>query len=164
MDYLNSNNINKYFPHETFKNNQKEIVLDINHSFINEDKKFYILEAGTGTGKSAIAVSLAGASEDAYILTSTKLLQDQYERKYDIATIKGRNNFTCLSNQDTCDNGDCLNYVHCEYYDDCIYHNQVDNGLNENITCLNIASAYFGFRYQHFPKRDFMIIDEAHNL
>ena len=40
------------------------------------------VEAPPGVGKSHVAMTLARWSGDAYLLTSQKLLQDQYEREF----------------------------------------------------------------------------------
>ena len=42
--------------------------------------RVFVVEAPPGVGKSHIAMTLAHWSCDAYLLTSQKLLQDQYER------------------------------------------------------------------------------------
>src|SRR5919198_1781380 len=56
-----------------------------------------LVEAPPGVGKSHIAVTLARWSGDAYLLTSQKLLQDQYEREFgaDLQIVKGRDNYFC---------------------------------------------------------------------
>ena len=48
-------------------------------------------------GKSHLALTLARWSGDAYLLTSQKLLQDQYEREFGDALqlVKGRENYVC---------------------------------------------------------------------
>ncbi len=44
--------------------------------------RLFVVEAPPGVGKSHLAVTLARWSGDAYLLTSQKLLQDQYEREF----------------------------------------------------------------------------------
>ena len=85
-----------------------DIIQNINDA-IRQGYKYIILEAGTGTGKSAIATTLAKMYESAYILTMTKQLQSQYSNEFDFPLVKGRGNFACLnSNLDaTCDMGTC---------------------------------------------------------
>ena len=56
---------------------QKE-VLDEVEAALAQSKKFIILEAPVGFGKSAIAASLCNHLGSAYLLASTKQLQDQY--------------------------------------------------------------------------------------
>ena len=69
-----------------------EIIEAIEMGFKN-----IIVEAGTGTGKSAIATSIARYIQDSYILTMTKQLQNQYldDFSYMLAEIKGKSNYNC---------------------------------------------------------------------
>ena len=46
--------------------------------------RLFVVEAPPGVGKSHLAVTLARWSKNAYLLTSQKLLQDQYEREFEI--------------------------------------------------------------------------------
>ena len=46
--------------------------------------RVFVIEAPPGVGKSHLAMTLARWSGDAYLLTSQKLLQDQYELLQDI--------------------------------------------------------------------------------
>src|ERR1700740_1074756 len=64
---------------------------------IAEDRRaprVLLIEAPPGVGKSHLAMTLARWSGDAYLLTSQKHLQDQYEREFgaELALVKGRNN------------------------------------------------------------------------
>lgn len=59
--------------------------------------RVFVVEAPPGVGKSHVAMALAHWSGDAYLLTSQKLLQDQYEREFgaDLQLVKGRDNYRC---------------------------------------------------------------------
>ena len=96
------------FPFEEPRTGQLEIIQDINDA-IKNGYKYIILEAGTGTGKSAIATTLAKMYGSAYILTMTKQLQSQYSNEFDFPLVKGRGNFACLNDnlESTCDIGAC---------------------------------------------------------
>ena len=96
------------FPFEKPRMGQLEIIQDINDA-IRKGYKYIILEAGTGTGKSAIATTLAKMYESAYILTMTKQLQAQYSNEFAFPLVKGRGNFACLNEnlETTCDMGAC---------------------------------------------------------
>ena len=96
------------FPFTTPRTGQLDIIQDI-YDAIRKGYKYIVLEAGTGTGKSAIATTLAKMYESAYILTMTKQLQSQYSSEFDFPLVKGRSNFSCLlDNLDsTCDIGVC---------------------------------------------------------
>lgn len=85
----------------------KEIAKAIDGGF-----KYILLDAGTGIGKSAIAMTLANFYESAYVVTVTKQLQDQYSDDHHITAIKGRGNFSCKSQTFfgrtfNCDDGYC---------------------------------------------------------
>jgi Rad3-related DNA helicase len=56
-----------------------------------------LVEAPPGVGKSHVAMTVARWSGSAYLLTSQKLLQDQYEREFgrDVQLVKGRDNYLC---------------------------------------------------------------------
>ena len=96
------------FPFKEPRMGQLEIIQDINDA-IKKGYKYIILEAGTGTGKSAIATTLAKMYESAYILTMTKQLQSQYSNEFAFPLVKGRGNFACLNEnlETTCDMGAC---------------------------------------------------------
>ncbi|MDI6818279.1 MAG: ATP-dependent DNA helicase [Methanothermobacter thermautotrophicus] len=96
------------FPFPQPRPGQLDIINDI-YQAIEEGYRYVILEAGTGTGKSAIACTLAGIYQPAYILTMTKQLQDQYAREFGFPVVKGRSNFFCLNDnlESTCDMGTC---------------------------------------------------------
>ncbi len=96
------------FPFHQPRLGQFDIIQDI-HDAIKNGYKYIILEAGTGTGKSAIATTLAKMYGSAYILTMTKQLQSQYNAEFEFPLVKGRSNFSCLNDglDVTCDMGSC---------------------------------------------------------
>ena len=96
------------FPFAEPRFGQLDIIQNINDA-IRQGYKYIILEAGTGTGKSAIATTLAKMYESAYILTMTKQLQSQYSNEFDFPLVKGRGNFACLNSnlEASCDMGTC---------------------------------------------------------
>ena len=98
----------EHFPFKQARHNQLELIEEILNAFDN-DKKYIILEAGTGTGKSAIAATLGQILQPAYILTMTKQLQRQYADEFGYPQVKGRNNFSCLDSGslNSCDQGTC---------------------------------------------------------
>jgi ATP-dependent DNA helicase DinG len=94
-------------------------------------KRFIIIEAPTGLGKSAVAVAAARYLGSAYILTATKQLQDQYTSSYGIPMATGKANWTCRiktkagayppCSQGACEAGmkliDCPHYLPFKEYD-----------------------------------------------
>jgi len=70
--------------------------MDQVRSALSQSKRFIILEAPVGFGKSAIAAWLCNRLGSAYLLTSTKQLQDQYSLDFGFPVVTGKANFTCL--------------------------------------------------------------------
>ena len=83
---------------------QEKIILEI-LTAIDQGYKNIILEAGTGTGKSAIATTIANYMETSYIVTMTNQLLNQYinDFSYMVNEIKGRGNYHC-NFKGCCDN------------------------------------------------------------
>ncbi len=99
----------EHFPFRESRPLQDAAIKLISDSWKN-GCKYVFLEAPTGFGKSAIAVTLARENPKAFILVSTKILQNQYvkERAYRTSDVRGRRNFRCMkSMKDTCDVGPC---------------------------------------------------------
>ena len=69
-----------------------EILTALDQGYTN-----IILEAGTGTGKSAIATTIANYMESSYIVTMTNQLLQQYLYDFEdmVNEIKGRSNYQC---------------------------------------------------------------------
>ena len=99
-----------FFPFDTPRDQQVEAIELARLAFDN-DKKFVIIEAGTGVGKSAIGVALnrlilseEGRSykqsgewgNGAYFLTTQKILQEQYVNDFsDMLSLKSSSNYQC---------------------------------------------------------------------
>lgn len=110
-----------HFPFPSVRDEQRraiEFALDV---FLNQKKRFVILELGTGVGKSAIGITLArylaehggttyfetpeGEKEEstgAYVLTTQKILQAQYMDDFGpssgknlMRSLKSANNYQC---------------------------------------------------------------------
>lgn len=80
-------------------------------------KKYFIIQAPTGVGKSAIAYALLNFFKEGmgYVCTNRKALQTQYLNDFkDLKEIKGRGNYECLESEGsrTCDKGDCKLWDH----------------------------------------------------
>jgi ATP-dependent DNA helicase DinG len=81
------------FPYPSMRRFQKEVLEQADQALAS--KKFIALEAPVGFGKSAVAASLCTYLSSAYVLTSTKQLQDQYASDFGFAVVKGKGNFQC---------------------------------------------------------------------
>ena len=128
-----------------------------------------LIEAPPGIGKSHVAMTLARWSGDAYLLTSQKLLQEQYEREFggELALVKGRDNYLCERYPGAAvptSRGACRRTrgPACA----CPYIRAKQAALNAAIFCTN--TAYFAtlrhWHAEHLRRRRLLIVDEAHNL
>ena len=172
------------FPFKTFRPYQKETILKMYEAF-NVGKRFVVLDAQTGSGKSVTGMTHAKNEKSAYILTPQKLLQDQYMRDfgYQIVDLKGRNAYLCVlalkknpsANKDTyCHRGLCKQAGKTklpECFDEssgrilCPYFKRLSKAQKADITLFNFKSFLFQANYaRQFGKRDLLIIDEAHNI
>jgi Rad3-related DNA helicase len=97
------------FPFAKPRPDQLETISEILKA-IDDGYRYIVLEAGTGTGKSAIAATLANIADSSYILTVTKQLQDQYLKDFnEFKVVKGRSNFKCRQYPGhACDEGKCI--------------------------------------------------------
>lgn len=156
------------FPFETPRPDQLETISEITQA-IDKGYRYIVLEAGTGTGKSAIAKTLSSIYDSTYILTSTKQLQDQYLNDFNgMCLVKGRKNFTCHKDSSlSCDEGRCIIEASgCENPTEvCDYHIQKRRALNSKTVISNYHYMFLELNYvKDFTRRHLMICDEAHNL
>ena len=154
--------LQKYPPRPEQKNIINEIIDAIEMGFKN-----IIVEAGTGTGKSAIATTIANYIGDSYILTMTKQLQNQYLDDFDymLSEIKGRSNYQCRLNRlSSCE--DCLkaeaNEKKCP---NCRYIEALRYAQGHPCVISNYDYLFYAGNYANlFGARDLLILDESHNL
>lgn len=117
-----------FFPLDYIRPNQDKVLDELDQA-LKSDYKFIFLEAPTGFGKSAVAVTLARFLGSSHICTSTKDLQTQYNRDFPyLSEVKGRNNFPCIVKEDmgireSCEYGPCLK----DDDFDCIYKTRMSD-------------------------------------
>lgn len=130
------------FPFKQARHNQLELITEILNA-LESDKKYVILEAGTGTGKSAIAATLAQILQPSYILTMTKQLQRQYADEFGYAQVKGRNNFTCKDSGglNSCDMGTCQTIRTTDGFS-CPYGIKIEKSKQKDVTDAEGESYY----------------------
>lgn len=160
LDWMIHWSLHGYYP----RNSQIKLINKINWA-IGEGYKNIILEAGTGTGKSAIATTLANMYEDSYILTMTKQLQEQYLDDFSdmLVEIKGRGNYTCNYK------GSCDFCIKAEYNlrrcGDCEYQLAFKRAVDAKNVITNYDYLYYvGVSNGLLDTRELLILDEAHNL
>ena len=82
------------------RDSQKEI-LDAVQQKLKSGYRKIILSAPTGTGKSAVAMTLAKSYENSFVVTSSKSLQDQYINDFEmLVPVKGKSNFPCFKSME----------------------------------------------------------------
>jgi len=182
-----------YFPEWMTPRPQQKAILKKIADGIDQGYTHILLDAGTGIGKSAIAVTLARYFCSAYIVTITKQLQDQYHEDFKYQVLKGRSNFDCIEGMDfndaTCDDGLCQtadllcdhgisrkgeflcfydSYGEPWYYkgnDPCHYWFQKGRSVQSPITLMNYASFFPEMNFMdHFGERVLAVFDEVHNM
>ena len=163
MDLTNEK-FQEIFPFPSPRAGQKELITKILSAY-ESGKKFVVLSAPTGVGKSCIGLAVANYFGNSYILTSQKSLQQQYYDTLQVPFVLGRKNYQCIQLPDrTCDIGKCLGKENkkCNV---CPYG-------TAKAFCLN--SPHSGLNYAYFlnliqsPQKTFqkkiLVCDEAHNL
>jgi len=186
--------VKSIFPYKEIRNAQSEALDFALDAFINQGKKFVIIEAGTGVGKSAVGVTLsrymdtqpthtpAGEEEPykpgGYFLTTQKILQEQYVKDFakpagKMCSIKSSSNYTCsFSGRTNCGEGQRLLKVAEKGTPqwrhcvfNCTYKNAKDEFLASPESVTNFS--YFLAETTYAGKlkpRNMLVIDEAHNV
>ncbi len=152
------------FPYKTYRKGQKEAIKKAQQAFKN-GKRFVVIEAPTGAGKSAIAVTMAREANSAYILTAQKILQEQYIKDFpDLALMKGRSNYPCLVAPTHAAAAPCIAGRKFPECDDCPYFVAKDTAIAANNAIMNYAYYLAELNYSGgFQPRELLVLDEAHN-
>ena len=152
------------FPFPRYRAGQAEALERAREAFA-AGKRFVVIEAPTGAGKSAIAVTLAREASSAFVLTNQKILQDQYVTDFpDLALMKGRANYDCLVAPTHAAAAPCLAGKRFPACDDCPYFTAKDVAVAANVTTLNYAYFLAELNYAGgFRGRELLVLDEAHN-
>ncbi len=138
---------------------------------------YFILDLSTGCGKTHVALAVANAIKNSYVLTSTIQLQEQYQKmSSSIVNLKGRSNYTCaVNNSFNVDEAPCNIerglLAECKSMNRCPYYNKKQEAISAKTMITNymffMYSTHCGFATHYEPQfiqRDAVIMDEAHNL
>lgn len=164
--------IKKHFPFEEAREGQLEIILKALKAY-SSGKKYVILSAPTGVGKSVIGYTLATMLNNSYVLTSQKVLQHQYYDDFKIPFVLGRANYQCLKMKNsTCDAGWCMGIAEKECRDShgnvtCPYLISKVNALcnaHSNLSYAYLLALNSTDRGEEKDVRNLIICDEAHTL
>lgn len=165
---LNDDKFNEIFPFDHPRKGQREIIEKIIDAY-SSGKKYVILNAPTGTGKSIIGYSIAKYFKSAYILTSQKVLQEQYYNDLSIPMVLGRSNYACKENPNlTCEMGACFRNPKkmCKKQGaiTCPYYIERSNCFGSPFSNLNYSYFIAMTNTELLTPRNLIIADECHNL
>ena len=181
----------KHFPYDKPREEQIKAINFAADQILKSDKRFIILEAGTGVGKSAIGLTLAKHLEDnivakedispgAYFVTTQKILQKQYEKDFgglsgDMKSIYSSANYQCkyYGQNDCKTTGDLMRSLDkssnpglfkCCGSLNCSYKKAKSDFLSskESVTNFPYFLTEATFSGKITPRK-VLIIDEAHN-
>ena len=153
---------------------QQEEILDFVKESIESKKKFIIVDAPTGVGKSYAAIMIADWYRNTInkkarvdILTNTKLLQDQYIRDFSFtANLKGKNNYLCKKQNMDCGNATILNKASDKKCEMCPYKLSQSHFVRSplSLTNFHLITSYAMYSSDLLVERNarLLIIDEAH--
>ncbi len=168
------------FPHDTARDPQVEILNFAEKEFLHSDKKFLIIEAGTGVGKSAIGFSIARhlattTMSNSYFLTTQKILQEQYVDDFSrlgMRSLKSSANYQCTYHKSSSCGESSRQLRNAErgsrFWNNCMMKCPYKNAKSDfiaahtgvtNFSYFLAETAYSG-KLKH---RDLLVIDEAHN-
>src|SRR5271157_5029416 len=134
---------------------------------LESEKRFTILEASTGAGKSLVAMTAGKAEGTLTYMVHSKILQNQITEDFPEArSLFGRSNYTCTAISDvSCEECIHTKYHPCEYKQSCPYEVKKREVLAAQLKILNydyfLSEANYVGRFAGAP---FLIIDEADNL
>ena len=177
-----------YFPFGAIRDQQREAIEFALREF-ESGKRFVIIEAGTGVGKSAIGVCISRAlsswlphkdeyKRGAYFLTTQKILQEQYLDDFGgckgpMTSIKSSSNYQCkYHKKQSCGESQRLLKLEqdktskffrsCSF--SCVYKETKSKFMEspESITNFSYFLAETTYAGKLLP-RDVLVIDEAHN-
>ena len=188
-----SHNYTNIFPYKEIRKEQKTAIDFGLKTLIDDDKKFCIIEAGTGVGKSAIGLTLGRYLDDyycrkftsddvdykpgTYFLTTQRILQEQYEKDFgrprgSMCSLYSASNYSCSYKK----GNDCRTSLQelkgekkgSPFFKACAigckYKEKKKNFLESRESITNFP--YFILESTYSGKitpRNVLVIDEAHN-
>lgn len=155
---------------------QQEEILQFTKDSIKEGKKFVMIDAPTGVGKSYAAIMIAdwyrkeiNKKARIDIVTNTKLLQDQYIRDFSFAAnLKGKNNYWCKRQNMGCGDAQILNKATEKKCEACPHKIAQSHFIKNplSLTNFHLITSYSMYSPDLMAERNskLLIIDEAHSF
>jgi len=151
-------------------------MLDFVKSSIKDGKKFIMIDAPVGSGKSFAAIMIANWYRGEFskqaktdIITNTKILQDQYLKDFKFAAnLKGKNNYWCRTQGMGCGDAQVLNKASDKRCAVCPHKIAQTKFLKSPVSLTNfhLVTAYSMYSPEMMAERKskLLIIDEAHSF
>jgi len=176
-----THNWKQFFPYPTTRPEQDlalHLALD---AFINDDKRFVVIEAGTGVGKSAIGFTIAQyynqhvKGSGTYYLTTQKVLQQQYMRDFQkkgMFNLQSSTNFqckyyktkTCAMARREMEVSQDQKFKQCCGGTGCRYRKAKQDFMDGEHGVTNFSYFLAETHYsQQLEPRTMMVVDECHN-
>lgn len=159
------------FPMPSPRKYQDEVLNVIYWALENDDFDNIVIQAPTGIGKSAIAMTVQSRFQSAYLLAPSLGLAQQYKDDYGhvLKEVRGRSNFPCWVRSGNADGAPChgvkKSCPHTKREDPCPYYEQKYAATDARLTLSNPAYMFRVIQGDpNFDQRKFAIIDEAHNM
>lgn len=161
------------FPMPSPRKYQNEALSVMYWALENDDFDNIVLQAPTGIGKSAIAMTIQNQFQSAYLMTPSLGLIDQYKADYGhkLAEVRGRDNFPCWVRTGTAKAAPCwtkagsCRHAKRDVEEPCPYYEQRWLAEDARLTLSNPAYMFRAVKGNtKFDQRDFAIIDEAHDM
>jgi Rad3-related DNA helicase len=180
--------ISKHFPYPAARQEQVDAINFALDTFLKSDKKFAILECGTGVGKSAIGLTIGrmlneklshqeGFARGTYFLTTQRVLQEQYQNDFgspqgQMISVYSAKNYQCefhkkndcATSQQMLRTEDKSSRFFKKCAGDCLYKREKKLFLESPESVTNFP--YFIMESTYSGKitpRNVLVIDEAHN-
>lgn len=161
-----------------FKPREQQIeVLNMMKNTINNGKKFILLNAPTGSGKSYVAImfmnwylNYVNSQAKFDIITNSKLLQQQYNDEFDfINDLRGQSNYYCKRHNTDCRTGKELNKATKQLpCGNCPYDIAKDHWIQGQSSLTNFhlfnSFAFFVPKTMISRNANVLIVDEAHDF
>ena len=178
-----------FFPYPQIREEQTTAINFALDAFINNQKKFVIIEAGTGVGKSAVGYTIAkylnnqnlkpdSTFEDgSYFITTQKILQEQYIKDFGsgprpMRSIKSSSNYRCTYNKkNSCGESQRLLKVadkKSRFFKACTFNCSYKKAKEQFIEAGEGVSNFSYFLAETYysgkiKPRNLLVVDEAHN-
>ena len=179
---MDPDRIPESFPAPSFRGAQEQALADIRDAFA-AGNDVVLVRAPTGSGKSLLARSVAGAAATTDEVTPAAATGAYYTTPQvsqlddvaadplldDLNVIRGKSNYTCILNGETdtpVDRAPCARQsgFDCSVRHRCPYFSDRAIASNRRIAAMTLAYFMQTAGSDVFRKRDVVVIDEAHGL